>query len=135
MREKQALFELRSHNFNCKSNFSSAFSEDMSCRTCGDKDTHEDESHSLSCISVVKKEEMNTNIKFDDIFGSLNQQVRAIKYFLPIIQRRAILLDLVWDACYFVLTNDFHAAKSIYIHLNDDPCSIFLNVVLDNKVK
>ena len=65
--EKQTLFLLRSHNLDCKTNFPNAFGEDMSCRTCEDKNTIEDEIHCLECPLVITEEEHDHSIKFDHI--------------------------------------------------------------------
>ena len=92
--EKQTLFSLRSHNLNCKSNFSSAFHEDMSCRTCCDENTIEDEIHSLECPSVIDEDEKDNSIKFHHIFGSLDEQIKAVKYYIKVMNKRNLILEL-----------------------------------------
>ena len=91
--EKQTLFSLRSHNLNCKSNFPSAF-EDMSCRTCGDKNVIENEIHSLECSSVIDIDMIDETIQFKHIFGNLEEQIKAVKYYIKIIRKRNLLLEL-----------------------------------------
>ena len=92
--EKQTLFLLRSHNLDCKTNFPNAFGEDMSCRTCEDKNTIEDEIHCLECPAVITEEERDHSIKFDHIYGSLEKQIKATKYFMKIISRLFLFLEL-----------------------------------------
>ena len=92
--EKQTLFELRVFNFQTKSNFKSQFEDDMTCRICLEKDSYEDENHTfLECSVLLENIEINKNIKFDDVFGCLDIQVKAIKYFMRIIQKRNAILE------------------------------------------
>ena len=93
--EKQTLFSLRSHNLNCKSNFPSAFGEDMSCRTCCDKNTFEDEIHSLECPSVIDEDSKDESIKFYHIFGNLEEQIKAVRYYIKVMNKRNIMLELL----------------------------------------
>ena len=90
--EKQTLFELRCRNYNVKTNFSSNFLEDMSCRLCNDPGSIENEEHifSAACQSSIQVE--NSKSKFDDIYGSLNQQVQFIKTYMDYIRKRRIIL-------------------------------------------
>ena len=91
--EKQTLFSLRSHNFDCKANFRNQY-QNMVCRLCDNEDSFEDEIHSLKCPAVVNDNELDHSIEFHHVFGSINQQIKAVKYFMPIIKRRKLLLEL-----------------------------------------
>ena len=92
--EKQTLFELRVFNFQTKSNFKSQYEDDMTCRLCCEKDSYEDENHTFFACSVLLEDmEVDKSIKFDDIFGSLKEQVKAIRYFIRIIQKRNAILE------------------------------------------
>ena len=97
--EKQMLFMLRSHNLDCKSNFPNAFGDVMGCRTCGDRYTFEDEMHSLECPSLIPEEERDNSIKFEHIYGSLEEQIKAIKYFMKIINKLSLLLEFQTKNC------------------------------------
>ena len=94
LEEKRALFMLRSKSFGVKSNFSNMFKSDMSCRICNNPQTFEDEMHTFNCIELTHDFEINSDIKFTDIFEDLPKQIDAIKYFLRIIKRRELVLEL-----------------------------------------
>ena len=54
-----------------------------------------DQKHLMS-YAVLKKflpELVNTNIKYEDIFGSVNQQLIAIKLLTKSINQREIILE------------------------------------------
>ena len=94
-KEKQALFSLRNRTYNLKCNFRTMFGEDMRCRSCLDDDSIEDEIHVFEeCTQVKEEVQISNNIKFKHIFGTLKQQIDAIKQFMPIMTKRDILLDV-----------------------------------------
>ena len=93
--QKQTLFKLRVFNFQTKSNYKSQYEEDMSCRVCHQTDSYEDEEHTFfACKVLLEDIEVKKDIKFKDIFGNIESQVKSIKYFTKIIQRRNIILEL-----------------------------------------
>ena len=91
-KEKQTIFELRCRNYDVKTNFSSNFTEDMSCRLCNDPQSIENEEHifSTDCQSSIQVQ--NSKSKFADVYGSLNQQVQFIKTYMDYIRKRRIIL-------------------------------------------
>ena len=94
--EKQNLFNLRNRSYNLKSNYKSQFVNDMKCRICLLENSYEDEVHTFEkCTELTSVEDNSSNIKFADIFGSLSQQVDAIKYFSKIILKRDLFLSTV----------------------------------------
>ena len=67
----------------------------MKCRTCLKEDTIEDEIHVFEqCCSFEEEILSSNNVKFEHIFGTISQQINAISHFMPIINKRNILLDL-----------------------------------------
>ena len=75
------------------------YEDDMSCRSCFEDDSVEDEVHVFEqCISFKEEMQVANNIKFNQIFGTLEQQIHAIKFFMPIITKRDILLELSKDS-------------------------------------
>ena len=92
--EKQNLFNLRNRSYNVKSNYKSQFENNMTCRICLFENSYEDEVHTFEMCTELTSVE-NSNIKFADIFGSLSQQVDAIKYFSKIILKRDLFLSIV----------------------------------------
>ena len=74
-----------------KSNFKNLH-DNMKCLTCDDDSSFEDENHILNCENL-KTEESET-IKFEDVFGTIDVQLNAVKIFIDIIRRRETFLDL-----------------------------------------
>ena len=90
--DQQLLFAVRSNSYPVKANFHSQYS-DMICRSCGEANSYEDIQHLLCCDSLIDKSE-TTKISVSDIFGSLSDQIRFIKIFKKISNKREVLLDL-----------------------------------------
>ena len=83
------LFKLRSRMVDVKSNFRSVYG-DLSCRTC-DTGLAEDEDHLLKCKSI-QIEDQPQDIKYSDVYGSVNQQRKAVRTFKAVLRKREILL-------------------------------------------
>ena len=97
-KEKQTLFALRSRSLPLKANQKSMFKDNLICRICQDMQSKEDEDHIFfHCDRLLGNISRPTNIKLEDIFGTIDKQVPAIKFFMKIIERRNILLDLLED--------------------------------------
>ena len=91
--EKQTIFEIRCRNFNCKSNTKSFYVDNMSCRVCLDPNSYEDENHTFTeCKSLL--EDRTPVINYQDVYGTLLQQISFIKDVMPIIRKRNIFLQL-----------------------------------------
>ena len=94
VQEKKTLFLLRSRNLNTKSNMKSSFDkDDMSCRLCKLPDSYEDENHLIKYCELEIQDDQN-NFKFDDIFADLETQIKIVKFFTKIIERRKLLFEL-----------------------------------------
>ena len=93
-KQKQALFSLRNRTYNLKCNYRTMYEDDMRCRSCLNDDSIEDEVHVFEECSNREEMQTNNNVKFKDIFGTLKQQIIAIKQFFPIMTKRDILLDV-----------------------------------------
>ena len=72
--EKQLLFSLRSHTFSCKANYSFKYGSNLKCELWNEI---ENQQHLLNC--KVKAED---NVKYSDLFGSLQQQVKVLKVII-----------------------------------------------------
>ena len=93
--QKQALFSLRNRSFNLKSNYKTQYEYDMRCRTCFKEDSFEDELHLFEQCSSFKEEIHSfKDVKFEHIYGTLSQQINAIKHYMPIINKRNLLIEL-----------------------------------------
>ena len=91
--EKQHLFSLRNRSYNLKSNYKTLYDNDMSCRICLGENSTEDEVHTFEqCYELI--EHNVSEIKFIQIFGSLEEQIHAIKYFTKIIVKRNLILEI-----------------------------------------
>ena len=91
--EKQNLFNLRNRSYNLKSNYKTQYDNDMKCRICLLENSYEDEVHTFEmCNELINS--ANIHIKHDQIFGNLNRQLTAIKYFSVIILKRDFLLSI-----------------------------------------
>ena len=88
-KEKKLLFKLRSRTTPNKTNYKMRHNNDLSCSLCKDKATEESESHFLECQFLANipqlSQDLNT-IKYEDIFGNLSSQVKAIKVWTKIFK-------------------------------------------------
>jgi hypothetical protein len=91
----QLLFKLRTRMVDCKSNFEGQYREDMSCRACKVIGSVEDEDHILSCL-VLKLD--SHDVKFRDVYGSMDQQYKATQVFKKILRRRKVYLDVTYPS-------------------------------------
>ena len=67
--------------------------DSMQCRLCEDENSHEDENHLLNCSELVAHLE-TSDVRFDDVFGDLETQIRAVKRFIKVLDRRDNIMDL-----------------------------------------
>ena len=92
-REKQLTFALRSGSYNLKVNYKSRFDKDMKCRICSDENSSEDKIHTFeNCSELI--DISYKHIRFSHLFGSVKEQVNAMKYFSQIITKRDIILEV-----------------------------------------
>ena len=76
LEEKQLLFQFRTQTYNCKSNFRKRYEPDLSCFVCKAEDTQQ---HLLTCN--VADDVDTENIEYEDIFKSVENQVKLAKIF------------------------------------------------------
>ena len=92
---KKLLFAMKTRGVNVKTNFKTSYS-DLTCRLCGKQDEAESESHLLKCDKVISENDLKSlveNIAYNDIFGTLNQQINAIKVWCKIFKVWKIKLE------------------------------------------
>ena len=81
--EKKLLFRFRTHTYDCKANFRWNFT-DTKCSICTLDDTQQ---HLLNCPMF---NDLNTqSIKYEHIFGTLEEQLRITKVLMLIDQKRS----------------------------------------------
>ena len=69
------------------------YGDDKSCRTCLENDSFENESHLLKCSQLVSEND-NLDVKYEDVFLSLEKQIKAVKVFEKINRKREIVLQI-----------------------------------------
>ena len=92
--EVKLLFKLRTRMFNCKNNFKNRWQEDIWCKLC--RIFVDCQSHLMQCpilVACVPELRQNSTIKYEDIFLSVDYQVRAIKLLAKVIDCRELLLN------------------------------------------
>ena len=81
-KQKQLLFKLRSGVTPNKSNYRTKYKDDLSCILCRDQNTVEDLHHLLQCSFLLGQPELVrqiSSIKPDDIYGTLANQITAVR--------------------------------------------------------
>ena len=87
LEEKQLLFQFRTQTYNCKSNFRKRYEPDLSCFVCKAEDTQQ---HLLTCN--VADDVDTENIEYEDIFKSVESQVKFAKTLKKMHAKRTLLL-------------------------------------------
>ena len=75
----------------CKTNFRNQYNNVLTCRICKENDSIEDEDHILNC-SVLNDE--GYGVQFSEVYGSADEQYRAVQVFKKVLRRRQIYLDI-----------------------------------------
>ena len=79
--DKQLLFALKTRTVDVKTNYKSMFSN-LQCRLCNSLAEDESEIHVMKCIKIISDESLKKQtetISYSDIFGSMKQQISAVK--------------------------------------------------------
>ena len=82
--QKKLLFKLKTRMTPNKTNLKSKYKNDLSCTLCKNKETIEDLPHLLCCPFLTRQPELvpgMCDVKYQDVFGKLIQQVEAVKVF------------------------------------------------------
>ena len=91
-KQKSLLFNLRCQSVRgVRQNFSKMYFGDVQCRLCNlDIDS---QIHILTCEALKKYFSWNHDIKYEFIYGTLDQQVQFMNMFTPLMDVREQLLD------------------------------------------
>ena len=94
-KEVRLLFKLRTRMYQVKSNFKNQYNFNLSCVLC--RSAVCDQQHLLSCkvIQSLVPEAKTTKVKYQHLFGSIDQMVPAAKLFMKITQQREELLQIL----------------------------------------
>ena len=95
--EKQLLFAMQTKCVDVKTKFKNRFSKsNMFCRLCKSIDEEESEIHLLKCnqiLSDIQLKQQIMDISYSDVFGTLQQQVKAIKVWKKVFKVWKIKLE------------------------------------------
>ena len=89
--QKQLLFSLRTRMVMVKCNYRNKYGDNLSCSLCQTL-SQESQEHLLVCPGILEEEERCKEVQYLDIFGTLDEQVRAAHYWTKIMQIRTIKL-------------------------------------------
>ena len=91
-KEKQLLFRLRTRMTNVKMNFSSSY-QDLTCNLCSNEFLQSD-FHLLECEMIIKecpKLSNDVSAEYEDLFGSLTEQLSIIKLYSSVFETKNLL--------------------------------------------
>jgi hypothetical protein len=89
LKEKQLLFKLRVRMTPNKTNFPNKYKNDVSCSLCKNISSEENLLHLLQCPFLTSHPDVSADIgtiKAEDIFGALEQQIKAVKIWMKIFK-------------------------------------------------
>ena len=87
--QKQLLFQFRTRTFPCKTNYKTQDEPDLSCSICQEEDTPQ---HLLHCLRIIDGVDTD-GMKYCDIFGLTDQQIKFIKVLQKITVNRKKILN------------------------------------------
>ena len=95
MKEEQILlFSLRSQTFPVKSNYKYLHKDNMICRACHLPETVENEIHFSETCPVFSDERGSEKLYYNDVFGTLDVQIRFVKLFKIIARKWNLILEV-----------------------------------------
>ena len=86
--EKQLLFQLRTRSFDCTANFKNKYKNQLACSICSMEDN---QMHLLDCKQTTTDIDLN-GVKYSDIFGTSEQQIKIAKVMMQIVRKRKLLI-------------------------------------------
>ena len=92
-KQKSLLFNLRCQSVRgIRQNFSKMYFGDVQCRLCYLAIDSQD--HTMQCSVLKQHVDWNKDIKYEDIYGSLEQQVEVVKVISSLLEVRERLLEV-----------------------------------------
>ena len=92
------LFSMRcSMTKGIKSNFSSIFKNDIGCKMkCNQTGALDNQEHLFSCPNLISKfkSDQISSVKYDNIFGTLEEQRKVVNVLIQLLEIRNKLLDV-----------------------------------------
>ena len=93
--EKMLLFLMKCRMSDVKCNYKMKYGNNLNCSLC-QKNVQESESHLLQCEDILSENgiaEEAANITYNDIYGNLNEQIRAVKLWKKIFKIKTWKLE------------------------------------------
>ena len=87
----ELLFALRTRMVNLKKNFPSWYKDDIACRIC--KVQVECQEHLLACHELRKYVDIPDDVKYEDLFGEPEKQLKMMKIYKKLLRKREVLLS------------------------------------------
>ena len=87
--EKILLFQLRTYTFDCKANYPYKFGDNLSCQLCNQED---EQRHLLKCLPTTSGINLS-DIKYENLFGTAEEQINIAKVFKKVTEKRKLLLS------------------------------------------
>ena len=87
--KKQLLFKPRTRTYNCKANFRNQYGQNINCSICGFEDNQQ---HLLFCSRTTANVDID-GVTYSDIFGTLQKQVKVIKFLMKVTRNRKIIIE------------------------------------------
>ena len=75
-----------------KANYKNQYKDDLTCLLCN-TGSEESQEHIINCPELLNSIEVDKSIKYEDIFDTLDKQVRAVQYISKIMKVREIKLN------------------------------------------
>ena len=90
--ECELLFALRTRMVSgIKTNFSSHYGNNLTCELCSDSQYLDSQEHLLSCATLRKHVQIPCDIEYEDIYESVEKQLKIVKVFKSILRVRELL--------------------------------------------
>ena len=88
---KQLLFNFRTRMIFVKCNYRKMYEGNLLCSLCDDQ-AEESQEHLLVCSALLEDVVVDRSVRYPDIFGPLEKQIKAVKYLDQIMTVRKIKL-------------------------------------------
>ena len=86
--EIQLLFALRTRTTQVKNNFKTMYNGDLLCKACNEEE--ETQEHLMRCKVISENTFIPDNLEYEDIFGTVEQQIRITKIFKELFREKEI---------------------------------------------
>ena len=89
--QKQLLFNLRTRMVFVKCNYRNKYQGNLQCCLC-DSQPEDSQEHLLVCPPLLNEVDVDQTVEYMDIFGSIEKQIKAVRYLSKIMSVRKLKL-------------------------------------------